>query len=81
MLNLSHLLAPFYAFIKLDAVIAHLDGITNDIDLAGYLLDNSGLAIVPGSAFGLPGAIRISFAASEQALTAAMDKLAEVVNF
>jgi aspartate aminotransferase len=35
--------------------------INSDSDLAYYLLDEVGLATVPGSAFGLPGYIRFSF--------------------
>jgi len=38
--------------------------IRNSIDLASYLLEEAGVATVPGSAFGLEGHLRISYAVS-----------------
>ena len=38
------------------------------------LLDEAGVATVPGSAFGASPAIRISTAASDEALAGAMDR-------
>jgi len=42
----------FYCFPQVQAVIDRLDAVSNDIELAEYLLDNAGVALVPGSAFG-----------------------------
>jgi aspartate aminotransferase len=39
------------------------------------LLEDVGLALVPGTAFGAPGYIRLSFAASMATLTAALERL------
>lgn len=36
--------------------------ISNDFDLAGALLDHYDIAVVPGTAFGAPGHLRLSFA-------------------
>jgi aspartate aminotransferase len=38
-----------------------------------------GLAIVPGSAFGAPGCIRLSFATSHEQLAKALDRLEKFI--
>ena len=45
-------------------VIKNLENIENDIVLAEFFLEKAGVAMVPGSAFGAPGCMRISFATS-----------------
>ena len=42
-----------------------------------YFLEEAGVALVPGSAFELPGHFRISYAASDAALAEGMKRLAE----
>lgn len=49
--------------------------INNGDDLCLYLLDQAQVALVPGSAFGDPSCIRISYAASEEQLTEAMHRI------
>ena len=51
----------------------------NDIELAEYLLDNAGVALVPGSAFGAPGYVRISFATSMDILKDALARLTKAL--
>ncbi|MDX2082873.1 MAG: pyridoxal phosphate-dependent aminotransferase [Rickettsiales bacterium] len=51
--------------------------IENDNDFAAYLLEESLVAVVPGSAFGAAGFFRISYAASEAFLQNAMQRIAE----
>jgi len=53
-------------------------GLENDTALASYLLDKTGVAVVPGSAFGLDGHIRISFATSMANLENALGRIASV---
>lgn len=65
----------FYIFPDMNGVIAQLDGIDNDIALAEWFLDQTGCAMVPGSAFGAPGCMRISFATSMKVLEAAMARM------
>ncbi len=65
----------FYAFPRVQGIIDRLDGINDDVEFAAYLLEKVGLALVPGSAFGAPGYVRISYAASMETLQAAMDRL------
>jgi aspartate aminotransferase len=50
--------------------------IATDTDLAMYFLNDAGVALVPGSAFELPGYFRISYAASDAELAEAMARLA-----
>ena len=40
-----------------------------------YLLEKHAVGLVPGEAFGLPGFVRISYAASMENLQKAMDRL------
>jgi aspartate aminotransferase len=49
--------------------------ISNGNDLAMYLLNEASVALVTGSAFGDPDCIRISYAASEDTLTEAMNRI------
>ena len=65
----------FYAFADFRAVISRIEGISNDVELAEYLLKDAGVAIVPGSAFGSPGYGRISFATSMDTLKNALDRI------
>jgi aspartate aminotransferase len=65
----------FYIFPNFQQVIDRLPGVDNDIELGEWLLEHAGCALVPGSAFGAPGYMRISFATSREVLTAAMERL------
>ncbi|MGB5439643.1 MAG: pyridoxal phosphate-dependent aminotransferase [Gammaproteobacteria bacterium] len=69
----------FYVFPHLQAVIDRLDGINNDVELAEFLLDEAGVALVPGTAFGAPGYVRISFATSMTILEDALTRLAKAL--
>ncbi len=65
----------FYAFPDVRGAIGALDGIDNDLDLATRLIEECGVALVPGTAFGAPGYLRLSFATGMEELEAAMDRL------
>ena len=65
----------FYAFPDVRGAIEALDGIGNDLDLATHLIEECGVALVPGTAFGAPGYLRLSFATSMEELEKAMDRL------
>jgi aspartate aminotransferase len=69
----------FYAFADVRQVIASKDGINNDIELADYLLNEAKVALVPGSAFGAEGYIRISYATSMEMLDQALARIAEAL--
>ena len=65
----------FYIFPDMEETIDRLDGIKDDVQLAEYLLEKAGIAVVPGSAFGAPGCIRISFATSMENLEEGVRRL------
>ncbi|MCP4042177.1 MAG: pyridoxal phosphate-dependent aminotransferase [Gammaproteobacteria bacterium] len=70
----------FYLFPDVREAIANLDGIDNDVGLAEYLLQEAGVALVPGSAFGAPGYIRLSYATSDENLEKALERLRKVLD-
>ena len=49
--------------------------IKSDTDFVQSLLENSGIAVVQGSAFGLEGFFRISYATSMENLKIALEKI------
>jgi aspartate aminotransferase len=53
----------FYAFPKVEGLIKRL-GLKDDLALADFLLTETAVAVVPGTPFGAPGYIRLSFATS-----------------
>ena len=65
----------FYCFPYVQDVIDRLDSVNDDIELAEFLLDEAGVALVPGSAFGAPGYVRISFATGMDTLKDALTRI------
>ncbi len=65
----------FYSFPRIHAFIDARDDIANDIDVASLLLEEAGVALVPGSAFGADGYMRISFATGMQNLEKAVERI------
>ncbi|WP_299727247.1 pyridoxal phosphate-dependent aminotransferase [uncultured Endozoicomonas sp.] len=63
----------FYAFADFSGAMKTL-GFEKDTDLAALLLEK-GVALVPGSAFGSNGCMRLSFATSDEALEKALDRI------
>ena len=68
----------FYAFADVSKAMAAL-GCREDGELAELLLNEGGVAVVPGSGFGAPGHIRISFATSMQNLEKAIERMERVL--
>ena len=58
----------FYAFPSFKAVIKRMPNIRDDVELAAWMLEHAGVAMVPGTAFGAPGHLRLSFATSMENL-------------
>ena len=73
----------FYVFADISGLIGKKrpDGkvIETDSDFAAALLELGDVAVVPGVAFGLSPAFRISFATADDALDTALDRIASVV--
>ncbi len=74
----------FYAFADTRQAIArlHANGTlksADDLAFAEYLLESGGVAIVPGSAFGSEGYIRLSFATSMDNLRKAIERMTQAL--
>ncbi len=69
----------FYAFADVTGAMRAL-GIKDDNAFAEYLLVEGGVAVVPGSGFGAPGHMRISFACSKKTLEDALGRIARVLS-
>ncbi|MER3414959.1 MAG: aspartate aminotransferase [Gemmataceae bacterium] len=72
----------FYAFINVQACLgAEVNGqtLTDDVAFCQWALHKVQVNLVPGSAFGAPGYVRLSFAASREELQAGLDRLERFV--
>lgn len=67
----------FYAFPRVSSL--YREGRRGSLELAGFLLDEARVAVVPGVAFGADEHIRISFACSRERLTEGISRLAEAL--
>jgi aspartate aminotransferase len=68
----------FYAFPDISVAFGKKHGanaINSDVDFCGALLDAKGVACVPGSAFGEPRAMRISYTCKQAELTDGLKRL------
>ena len=69
----------FYAFADIRELVANPEVIKkqvrNDKELCHYFLHECGVAVVPGSCFGGEGFIRLSYATSDKALSAAFERM------
>jgi aspartate aminotransferase len=68
----------FYAFADASKAIS-AQGCRDDGEFAELLLNEGGVAVVPGGGFGAPGHIRLSFACSMQTLEKAVDRMRTVL--
>lgn len=69
----------FYAFPLVTGAIQRL-GLADDVGLTEHLMNAANVAVVPGSAFGAPGYIRLSFACSMEELTEAVRRIKQAVS-
>jgi aspartate aminotransferase len=56
-------------------LMARIPEVADDVALAELILNETGVALVPGSAFGAQGYLRLSFATSMDNLRQAMTRL------
>ncbi len=68
----------FYAFADVSRAIAAL-GCRDDVEFTELLLNEAGVAVVPGSGFGAPGHMRLSFACSLHILEKALERMARLL--
>jgi aspartate aminotransferase len=69
----------FYAFAHIEGAMRAL-GIKDDNEFAEYLLVHAGVAVVPGSGFGAPNHMRLSFACSMQTLEEAVRRIGAAIS-
>ncbi len=67
----------FYLFPRVTDLIDTVEGVSNDVEACTWLLEQTGVALVPGSAFGAPGYLRLSYAASMEDLEQAVERIRE----
>jgi aspartate aminotransferase len=64
----------FYAFANVERAMNDV-GAADDNAFAEFLINEAGVAVVPGSAFGAPGHMRLSFAAADAMLRDALARM------
>jgi aspartate aminotransferase len=64
----------FYVFPNVEGLMQKL-GCKTDLELSNLLLEKHLVAVVPGSAFGAPGHLRLSFATSDKVLKGSVERL------
>jgi aspartate aminotransferase len=64
----------FYVFPNVEGLMTRL-GCQTDLELSDLLLDKALVAVVPGSAFGAPGHLRLSFATSDKVLKGSVERI------
>lgn len=68
----------FYAFPNVEDAIKKL-GLKDDIEFTEFLMEKAEVAVIPGSAFGTPGCIRLSSATSMENLMEAIKRIKNAV--
>ncbi|EEF79199.1 pyridoxal phosphate-dependent aminotransferase [Methylophaga thiooxydans] len=69
----------FYVFPNIAGVLERKPELKDDMDFAEALLVEKGVAVVPGTAFGLKNHVRLSIATSEDNLRNALNRIAEFI--
>jgi aspartate aminotransferase len=76
----------FYVFVDATDIISRcpkalsMEIIDDDTSLARFLLEEAKVAVVPGSAFGGPGYLRLSYATSEDRIREGLRRIKEAVS-
>ncbi|EKD73654.1 MAG: hypothetical protein ACD_45C00233G0005 [uncultured bacterium] len=69
----------FYSFPSVKHIIKNTSPINNDLALTEYLLNEAEIAVIPGSAFGAEGYIRISYATGMDKIKTAMQRMQKAI--
>lgn len=72
----------FYAFPNVKALIGKRSGehvLEDDVAIASFLLETARCAVVPGSAFGAPGYVRLSYATSQDSIHKGIERMREAI--
>jgi aspartate aminotransferase len=68
----------FYAFPNVKSLLK-MGNFKTDFELAEYLLEEAKIAVVPGSAFGAPGYLRLSYAVSMEKIEEGLERFKKAV--
>ena len=68
----------FYVFPNVEKAIAR-HGVKDDVALSELILEKAHVAVVPGTEFGAPGFIRLSYATDMETLKKAVERLAKFI--
>ncbi|WP_158892003.1 MULTISPECIES: pyridoxal phosphate-dependent aminotransferase [unclassified Pseudomonas] len=81
LLNVACPPAAFYLYVECGALIDKRtpegELIKTDVDLCRYLLEGAGVAVVPGTAFGLAPYFRVSYSVSDDELVTACQRIVD----
>tara|TARA_B100001142_G_scaffold9424_1_gene9139 strand:+ start:1573 stop:2682 length:1110 start_codon:yes stop_codon:yes gene_type:complete len=66
----------FYLFPDVSTAIKN-KGFSDDIEFSEYLIETANVAVIPGSAFGSPGYVRLSYATSLKMIEDAVDRISK----
>ena len=69
----------FYLFPSFQSIIERMPDIRDDVELAAWMLEHAGVAMVPGTAFGSPGHLRLSFATSMENLQSCIQRIGNAI--
>ena len=64
----------FYLFPEISQVLDH-KGFSDDVEFSSFLIDQANVAVIPGSAFGAKGYIRISYATNIELLKESVTRI------
>lgn len=74
----------FFAFVRVSELMGRRapngKQISDDSALSAYLLENAKVVAVPGSDFGLPGHLRLSFAVADDDIELALDRMKSAID-
>lgn len=65
----------FFIFPNVEKFLTDHPNVANDVQLVDFLVDQAGVALIPGSPFGTAGHLRLSFVMSAEVLSEAMKRL------
>lgn len=75
-------MGAFYVFPRVDGLFGRTVGgrvLGSASDVAAWFIDEAGVAVVPGEAFGEPRCVRISFAVADAVIEGGLDALARLL--
>lgn len=70
----------FYVFPDFGAYVGEQGPMSDDMELANYLLEEARVAVVPGSAFGAEGGLRLSYAMDSATVSKGAERIADAID-